>query len=106
MLRRHSSAFYSFWNGLFSLCLDYPKSRKNNVGTEVVNQCINTVLRYVVKKRAGHRVERPVQLWDTTGKTPIPDLPAPGSFDMITAGFPWYGFSLFHNDDRLKKDQW
>jgi len=71
------------------------ESRKNNERTEVINQCTNTVLRYVVKKHAGHQVERPAQLWDTTGRTSIPDLPAPGSIDMITAGFPWYGFSLF-----------
>jgi len=69
------------------------ESRKNNERTEVINQCTNTVLRYVVKKHAGHQIERPAQLWDTTGRTSIPDLPAPGSIDMITAGFPWYGLS-------------
>jgi len=71
------------------------ESRKNNIETEVINQCTNTVLRYAVKKHAGHQVERPAQLWDTTGRTLIPDLPAPGSIDMITAGFPWYGFPRF-----------
>lgn len=33
------------------------------------------------------QVERPSQ---PHGKTPIPELPAPDSVDIITAGFPWY----------------
>ncbi|KXN85700.1 DNA (cytosine-5)-methyltransferase 1A [Leucoagaricus sp. SymC.cos] len=62
--------------------------KKNCPGVEVINQCVNTVLRYFIKKQEGHRVECPSQLWDPKNKIPIPDLPPPGTVDIIAAGFP------------------
>ncbi|KAJ3571618.1 hypothetical protein NP233_g3648 [Leucocoprinus birnbaumii] len=62
--------------------------KRNCPDTEVINQCVNTVLRYEIKKNEGHHIERPSQLWSPEVKIPIPELPAPGEVDIITAGFP------------------
>ncbi|KAF9444348.1 S-adenosyl-L-methionine-dependent methyltransferase [Macrolepiota fuliginosa MF-IS2] len=79
--------------------------RRNSAGTIVINQCVNKVLQYVIKKQAGHEIARPLQLWD--GQTPIPDIPMPGSVDMITAGFPCQthsGLNMFKTANDAKSN--
>ncbi|KAK1234239.1 hypothetical protein PQX77_002546 [Marasmius sp. AFHP31] len=60
--------------------------RKNSRGTQVCNQCVNAVLRYIVKKDAGHDVGLPKQLFD--GETDIPKPPGKKDVDVIVAGLP------------------
>ena len=50
------------------------------------NQCANIVLKYAIKKHAGHREAPPL---DVTEKEELPPPPAPGQIDCIVAGFPW-----------------
>ncbi|TCD63769.1 hypothetical protein EIP91_004952 [Steccherinum ochraceum] len=59
--------------------------KKNSPHIVVYNQCSNVILRYAVKKQAGHQVEVPVHLGN---KSAVSDPPQPGDIDCIVAGFP------------------
>ncbi|KAK7038814.1 hypothetical protein VNI00_010444 [Paramarasmius palmivorus] len=67
---------------------------KNSPDTKVFNQCANTVLRYIVRRRDKHthdkdgnliKKEVPFQLYDRDGKTQVPEPPDKGQIDVITA---------------------
>ncbi|KAL0571093.1 hypothetical protein V5O48_010860 [Marasmius crinis-equi] len=59
---------------------------KNSPHTGVCNQCVNEVLKYIVKKKAGHNVDLPKQYFD--GKTAIPEPPGEKDVEVIIAGLP------------------
>ena len=55
----------------------------------VYNQCVNIVLRWVMKEHKGLKPEWPRTI---DGKERLPPPFKPGDFDVVIAGFPWYGF--------------
>ena len=60
--------------------------RRNSPETIVFNNCVNTILRYAIKSHEGHEVEVPLGIHD---KVPLSDPPAPGTIEILLAGFPW-----------------
>jgi DNA (cytosine-5)-methyltransferase 1 len=72
-----------FMTNLCSLNVPF---RQNSPDTIVYNQCVNVVLRWVIKVHEGHQVDRPKTI---DGKEELPPPFKPGDFDVVIAGFPW-----------------
>ncbi|KAK7063908.1 mitogen-activated protein kinase [Favolaschia claudopus] len=82
-------------------------AQKNSPNLITYCQDANIVLRYLVKSKAGHDVEVPLQLWDD--KTPIPtgDHLEPGKVRAIFAGLPCQshsGLNMFRKAEDRKSN--